>query len=133
MNMRSTAIRDDGVSVTNDVRIALTRLGAPLLYAHDANTFLKRFRGLHAYPPLGLSDALVIRPCRSIQTYGMKYAIDVAFLDAAGHILKLATVKPAGSAWCFRSHIAVEMHAGAAQRLDLAVGQLLLPENRSWT
>jgi len=133
MSLRATSILYDRDDPMNGIRTPLTRLGAPLLYAYDASTFFKRLRGLHAFPPLGISDALVIRPCRCIHTYGMKYTIDVVFLDQLGDIKKVSTVCPSQSAWCFSACIAVEMAEGTAQRLDLQVGQRLLPISGRWS
>jgi len=36
-------------------------------------------------------DALHIIPCKGIHTFGMKYAIDLAFLDAQGKVISLRT------------------------------------------
>ena len=54
-----------------------------------ALSFLQRLRGLLARKPswLGENGVLVIAPCNSIHTFGMKYAIDVAFLDKNGMVL----------------------------------------------
>ena len=51
-------------------KVTLRRLSAPLLYAYDACTFFRRLRGLHGVPPLGPTDALIIRPCMAIHTFG---------------------------------------------------------------
>ena len=113
--------------------LTLQRLGVPLLDAYDANTFLKRLRGLHAHPPLEAAQALLIRPCSSIQTFGMKELIDVAFLDEHGTVLKIATVAPNRIMACRGARLVVEMAAGTAERIDLSVGQRLQPSTGSWT
>ena len=33
-------------------------------------------------------DLMVLLPCRDVHTFGMRYAIDVAFLDAQGFVLR---------------------------------------------
>ena len=51
-----------------------------------ASTLLARVRGL-----LGrgdLSCSLLLAPCNDIHTFGMKYPIDVAFLDNAGVVVR---------------------------------------------
>ena len=54
-----------------------------------ALSFLQRLRGLLARDAswLGTKSVLVLAPCNSIHTFGMKYAIDVAFLDKCGKVL----------------------------------------------
>ncbi len=54
-----------------------------------ALSFFQRLRGLlgRSTSWLGSDAVLVIAPCNSIHTFGMKYAIDVAFLDRYGKVL----------------------------------------------
>ena len=40
------------------------------------------------------NSVLLISPCHSIHTFGMKEPIDVAFFDSAGLVLKVASVPP---------------------------------------
>ena len=49
---------------------------------HVARSFLQRARGLLGRAPLAADEALLIRPCSSIHTFGMRFAIDVVFIDA---------------------------------------------------
>ena len=112
-------------SAAVNVPVVLSRLGAPLLRAHDACTFLKRLRGLHGVPPLGPSEALLLRPCRAVQTFGMPGPIDVAFLDAGGVVLKVITLPPGKMSSCAGASSVVEMAEGTAARLQLGVGQTL--------
>lgn len=113
-------------------KVTLRRLGAPLLYAYDACTFLSRLKGLHALPPLGPTDALIIRPCKAIHTWGLDKPIDVIFLDKRGNILKLKTVRPNSMFTCFSADVAVEMAEGTAARIRLGVGQNFAPAEGSW-
>lgn len=54
-----------------------------------ACTSLQRGRGLIARPHSWLApdEVLVLVPCSSIHTFGMRHAIDVAFLDRRGFVL----------------------------------------------
>ena len=113
-------------------KVTLRRLSAPLLYAYDACTFFRRLRGLHGVPPLGPTDALIIRPCKAIHTFGMDKPIDVMFLDGNGIILMLATVNPKRAMMCLKSAVAVEMAAGTATRINLGVGQKFIPDEGHW-
>ena len=113
-------------------RVTLWRLSAPLLYAYDACTFFRRLRGLHGVPSLGPTDALIIRPCKAIHTFGMDEPIDVVFMDSEGIILMLATVKPKRAMLCLKGVVAVEMAAGTAERINLGVGQTFIPSQGHW-
>ena len=112
--------------------LTVVRLGAPLLVARDACTFSARLRGLHGLLPLGPTDALIIRPCCAIQTFRMPCAIDVAFLDAAGRVLRVDTVPPGQVRVCLRARVVVEMAAGTAARLSLGSGQVLSSSEGTW-
>jgi uncharacterized membrane protein (UPF0127 family) len=61
----------------------------------EARTFLSRLRGLMYRQALPSGEALLIKPCDSIHTFGMRFSIDVLFLDSAGKILKaIRALKP---------------------------------------
>ncbi|MGQ7848677.1 DUF192 domain-containing protein [Granulosicoccus sp. 3-233] len=113
-------------------KVTLRRLSAPLLYAYDACTFLRRLRGLHGVPPLGPTDALIIRPCKAIHTFGLSERIDVIFMNRYGVILKLATVSPRRAMWCWKASVVVEMAHGTASRIGLGVGQTFVPSRGRW-
>jgi uncharacterized protein len=54
-----------------------------------ADRFWSRFVGwqLRAAPPAG--SGLLLAPCPSIHTCGMRFAIDAAFLDRAGRVVEV--------------------------------------------
>lgn len=56
-----------------------------------AETFLGRARGLLFRPQISGSIGLLLVPCNSVHTFGMKYPIDVIHADSTGKILKLLT------------------------------------------
>ena len=56
-----------------------------------AETFLTRGRGLLGRNGLPRGEGLLIRPCRGVHTFFMKFPIDVLFLDGANRVV--ATVK----------------------------------------
>ncbi|HEX4949692.1 MAG TPA: DUF192 domain-containing protein [Blastocatellia bacterium] len=53
-----------------------------------ANTAWKRLRGLLGRTSLAPSEAIWLRPCRSVHTFWMLFAIDVLFLDRQLRIVK---------------------------------------------
>ena len=60
-----------------------------------ASSFSRRFRGLLGAPPE--PRLLLITPCRSIHTFGMKYPIHVAFFDRQGVVIEAETSVPPGT------------------------------------
>ena len=54
-----------------------------------ANSFYKRFKGLMFEKKMDGYDALIIKPCKSVHTFFMKYSIDVIFLSKELKIVKI--------------------------------------------
>lgn len=54
-----------------------------------ANNFFKRLKGLIGVRALSNNKGLIIRPCKSIHTFGMKINIDVAFIDKNNRVIKI--------------------------------------------
>lgn len=52
-----------------------------------AASFLARLRGLLGRASLAEGEALLLDPCGSIHTLGMRFPIDVLFLDEGGAVL----------------------------------------------
>jgi len=110
----------------------LTRKGAPLLFAYEANTFWQRYRGIKAVPKLSPTDALIIKPCSSVHTFGLQQSLDVLFVGLHGEILKALTLEPRSISVCFDAALVIEMSVGTIKRLDFQVGQRIVPENETW-
>jgi uncharacterized membrane protein (UPF0127 family) len=65
------------------------------LIVHEATTAKARLLGLAFMPAPPPEQALLIPNCRSIHTFGMRFAIDVAFLDERGRTIRhVAAVPP---------------------------------------
>jgi len=81
-----------------------------------ATGFIDRLRGLMYVKHLPQGHAILLEPCNSIHTFGMRFAIDVLFLDASSRIIKairsLAPGKIAGPI------------AGACSVLETTAGSL---------
>ncbi|MBE0606370.1 MAG: DUF192 domain-containing protein [Deltaproteobacteria bacterium] len=74
--------REDAVRVVNRTREIL--LGDKV---RTASTLLSRFLGLLGTTAIADGGGLWIVPCRGVHTLGMRYPIDVAFLDARGVVV----------------------------------------------
>lgn len=60
-----------------------------------AASWWQRLRGLIARAPLRRGEGLLLLECASVHTIGMRYAIDVAFLDAGGRVVhSIAGLRP---------------------------------------
>jgi|LSQX01.2.fsa_nt_gb uncharacterized membrane protein (UPF0127 family) len=54
-----------------------------------ANTFLKRLKGLLFKKGIDKDFGLLIKPCKQIHTFGMKFNIDVLFLSKDCEVLEI--------------------------------------------
>jgi uncharacterized membrane protein (UPF0127 family) len=98
----------------------------PQFTVRRADHFFSRLAGLLFSSPLQPGQALLIVPCAAVHTAFMRYAIDVVFLDGAGRIRKMVSrLKPWRAAACPGAWQTLELAAGEAQRLELAVGMSL--------
>lgn len=106
-------------------------LPAGALTVFVADSFVRRLRGLIGRPPLAEDEALLVRPCGSVHTLGMRYPIDVVYLDGAGLVLRVqAALPPRRFSACRRAAAVLELRASRAAALGLHVG-LNLPQLRA--
>ena len=89
-----------------------------------ADTHLTRLRGLLGTSELPVGNGLWIRPCRQVHMFGMRYAIDVVFLDEATRIVRLVTnLRPWRVSPLVREAMSVlELPAGTIARTGLRPG-----------
>lgn len=70
-----------------------------------------------------LDGALVLRPCRWIHTIGVRFAIDVAYVDADGVVIKtLRMARHRVGLPVIAARWVIEAEAGALARWGLGVG-----------
>ena len=85
-----------------------------------------RNRGLLGRTSLADDSALILAPCNSIHTFFMQFAIDVAFVDRDGTVLRArAAIAPWRIQAALRAFAVVELAAGVLQRSDTRVGDRL--------
>ena len=86
----------------------------------------EKMRGLLGRPPLADGEGLLIDSCAMVHTFGMRYRLDLAFLDAQGRVRKLvAALPPARCAGSLGADATLELAPGALERLSLKVGDRL--------
>lgn len=92
-----------------------------------AVTFLERAGGLLFRPKINMNEVLYLKPCNSVHTLGMKYSIDVVYLNRAGIIIKVIDgMKPYRASYCTSSKTVLEFISGVAKKMNLRVGDQLL-------
>jgi len=88
---------------------------------------LERMQGLLGRPALLPGQALLISPCSSVHTFGMRYPLDIVFMSPSHQVLKIVPHLSARRiAWCWGAKNTVELAAGETCRLDIQVGNILV-------
>lgn len=110
--MRAAVNRSNDRTIADRVRVA--------------DTFFSRLRGLLGMATLPDGDALLIKPCNSVHTVGMRYPIDVVFLDRDTRVLKVVqNLPPWRAAACAKSAMVLELPAGTVFRTGTEAGHSL--------
>jgi uncharacterized membrane protein (UPF0127 family) len=69
---------------------------------------------------------ILIEPCEGVHTFGMKFPIDIVFLNRQRKIVALHRAVPAGRLrMSLRAHATLELPAGSIERLGLQAEQPL--------
>jgi uncharacterized membrane protein (UPF0127 family) len=99
-----------------------------------ADRFRSRLIGLIGRRGLAPGVGLWLRPCDAIHTLGLRFAIDVVFVDALGRVRRVdARVRPWRVRICIGAHSVVELAAGEARRLGIEVGQVIVGREEGLT
>jgi len=96
------------------------------LRVYEASRFLARARGLLGGEPLQPDETLWIRPCGSVHTVGMRYALDLVFVDRGQRVLCVKQhIEPLRFAGHARARSTLELLAGTAALLSISPGARL--------
>ena len=91
-----------------------------------AETPLTRARGLLGRAGLERGEGILLRPASSVHMWFMRFAIDAAFLDRDGRVLRIAEhLRPWRIAGCRGAKSVIELPAGECGRVGLAAGDLV--------
>lgn len=112
-----------------ETRCALVRPGSsgvPLAVVRVASTWSKRAVGLLGQRSLAPGDGMYLAPCRSVHTMGMRFSLDLVFVDRALSVVQLApNLAPWRVASAPSAHGTIELAAGSIARHNLRVGDQL--------
>ena len=91
-----------------------------------ADTSATRRTGLLKHSRLEPGEGLWIAPSEAVHTFGMKFSIDVLFLDKKRKVLKIRNdMVRSRMAICLRAHSVLELPSGTATAMQTAVGDQL--------
>ena len=73
-----------------------------------------------------VDGVLVLRPCRMVHTFGMRFPIDVAFCDREGYVLHISRLRPSrASRPVVRAYFAIEAAEGSFDRWKISPGDIV--------
>ncbi len=89
-----------------------------------ARNLFSRIKGLLGKSALQPGEALLIKPCNGIHTFGMRFAIDAVFLDRKNRVVALTeNLRPNHmTSLHFRAASVIELPAGTVEATATAVG-----------
>jgi uncharacterized membrane protein (UPF0127 family) len=91
-----------------------------------ASTRATRRRGLLGRERLSATEGLLLTPCKAVHTVGMRFPIDVIFIDRDGRAVRIVpSLAPWRIAMSARATAVIELAAGQAAASDIRVGDML--------
>ncbi len=94
--------------------------------AWKADGVWERMRGLLGRARLGEDEALLLEPCRSVHSFGMRYALDLVYVDRRGCVCKLVYgLLPGRFSASLEAHATVELAAGVLAATGIKLGDIL--------
>lgn len=91
-----------------------------------ATGVVSRMKGLLGKKELGKGESLLIKPCKSVHTIGMRFPIDIVFLDKGNNVITLRTLPPNRITGIYLKAVSVlELKAGTLTATDTRLGDRL--------
>jgi uncharacterized membrane protein (UPF0127 family) len=91
-----------------------------------ADTSIKRQKGLLGRDSLPPGQGLWIVPCEAIHTFGMRFPIDVVYLDRKKKVRKICkAMRPWRLSMCLFAHSVLEFPAGIIEETGTQAGDRL--------
>jgi uncharacterized membrane protein (UPF0127 family) len=93
-----------------------------------ADGWLTRLRGMLGRPLPGPGEGLLLTPCSSVHMYGMRFPLDVAFLNRSGEVVAIyPSLAPGSRPRGHRKGVhALELAAGSLAQSGTTVGDMLV-------
>ena len=102
----------------------LLRDGEVLASLEVADTRAARRKGLLGRD--GIDGAILLRPARSVHSFGMRFALDVAWCDRSLRVVRTAALpRNRMTRTVLRAHSVIEAEGGAFASWNLVVGDEL--------
>ncbi len=90
---------------------------------HVARGARERTRGLLSHDSLPDGEGMWFPACRLIHTFGMKFSIDLVYLNEQLEICKIVEdMRPGRLSACLAAESVIELISGAAKKLGLSKG-----------
>lgn len=90
-----------------------------------------RRKGLLGRARLGTGEGLWILPCSAIHTVGMRFPIDLLYLDRRHRVLKaVREVRPWRVSACMRAYSVLELASGSIKETGTKIGDVLVLQRR---
>ena len=112
-----------------EVRLRVTNLTRQTEIAHSlevADRGPNRRKGLLGREALMAGEGLWITPCEAVHTFGMRFSIDLVYLDRKLRVKKVRNNVPA---WrlsaCLSAHSVIELPSGTVSRTQTKAGDML--------
>lgn len=86
----------------------------------------RRRKGLLGRDGLSAEEGLWILPCEAVHTIGMRFPIDLIYLDRGNRVKKTrSNVRPFRLSACFSAHSVIELASGTINRTQTQPGDRL--------
>jgi len=91
-----------------------------------ANTFMRRLKGLLSRAAFNETDGLLITPCSYVHTFGMKFDIDIVFIDKDNCVVGIRKgINKNKITGVLRAKHTLELPAGKLTDLKIKIGDHL--------
>lgn len=112
------ATRLKAVNVTRQTKLASN--------VEVASSGSSRSKGLLGRKGLLPGEALWIVPCEAVHTFGMRFSLDLIYLDRRHRIKKIRrNVPPWRLSACLTAHSVIELAAGSIRETDAELGDFV--------
>jgi len=94
-----------------------------------ADTYSRRMKGLLNRDGLSTSNGMIITPCKCVHTFGMKFNIDIVFMDKKLQVVGLKrSVKKNNISGVIKAKHTLELSEGMIDTLKINLG-----DNLAWS